>query len=135
MLSYVDWENNCNNVQDTWNDFENKLVNIVDSLVLFSDFKGNNLALKPCPTIKRKLNLRNRLLKLLKTRPTLDLRNRIKSLNVEICNHFHSIKRNDVRRRIIPGNSKSLWNAVKLSKDSVIDPLPNIMQCNVCLSF
>ena len=56
MLSYVDWENNCNNVQDTWNDFENKLVNIVDSLVPISDFKGNNLALKPCPTIKRKLN-------------------------------------------------------------------------------
>ena len=48
-------------------------------------------------------------------------------MNVEICNHFRSIKRNDVRRRIIPGSSKSLWNAVKIAKDTVIDPLPDPM--------
>ena len=99
----------------------------MDSLVPISDFKGNHLALKPCPTIKRKLNLCNRLLKLLKISPTLDLRSRIKSLNFEICKHFRSIKRNNVRRCIIPGNSKSLWDAVKMSTDTVIDPLPNLM--------
>ena len=35
MLSYIDWENNCNNVQETWNDFENKLVNIVGPYLRF----------------------------------------------------------------------------------------------------
>jgi hypothetical protein len=126
-LVEVDWHNDCNTAQEAWNDLENKLVKIVDSVVPISEFKGNHLALKPCPTIKRKLNLRNRLLKLLKIRPTLDLRSRIKNLNFEICSHCRSIKRNNVRRRIIPGNSKSLWNAVKMSMDSVIDPLPDLM--------
>jgi hypothetical protein len=126
-LIEVDWHNDCNTVQEAWNDLENKLVKIVDSLVPISEFKGNHLALKPCPIIKRKLNLRNRLLKLLKNRPTLDLRSRIKNLNFEICSHFRSIKRNNVRRSIIPGNSKSLWDAVKMSMDSVINPLPDLM--------
>ena len=49
MLSYVDWENNCNNVQDTWNDFENKLVDIVDSLVPISDFEVITLLLNLAP--------------------------------------------------------------------------------------
>jgi hypothetical protein len=126
-LIEVDWNNDCNTVQEAWNDLENKLVKIVDSLVPISEFKGNHLALKPCPIIKRKLNLRNRLLKLLKNRPTLDLRSRIKNLNFEICSHFRSIKRNNVRRCIIPGNSKSLWDAVKMSMDSVINPLPDLL--------
>ena len=69
-LGLVGWLNNVNNVQEAWNDLENKLVNVVDTLVPISDFKGNHLALKPCPTIERKLNLRNRLLKLLKRSPT-----------------------------------------------------------------
>ena len=29
-LGLVDWSNNANNVQEAWNDLENKLVNVVD---------------------------------------------------------------------------------------------------------
>ena len=45
-LGLVGWLNNVNNVQEAWNDLENKLVNVVDTLVPISDFKGNHLALK-----------------------------------------------------------------------------------------
>ena len=126
-MSTVDWSSNASSVQESWNDLEYKIINIVDELIPNVDFHGDHLAHKPCPTVKRKLNLRNRLLKSLKKRPTLDLKNRVKNLNVEIRNHFRFLKRNDVRRKIIPGNSKSLWNAVKMSKDNAINSLPDFM--------
>ena len=63
-LSRVDWTNNANNVQDVWNDFETKLVNVVDLLAPISEYHDNRLPSKPNPFIKRKFNIRNRLLKL-----------------------------------------------------------------------
>jgi hypothetical protein len=42
----------------------------------------------------------------------------------EIKNHFVSIKRNNVRRGIIPGNIKTLWDAVNIAKDRNIEDLP-----------
>ena len=54
----------------------------------------------------------------------MDLKNRIKGLNVEIRNHFYFEKRNNVRRKIIPCNSKSLWSAVKSSKDIGANIIP-----------
>ena len=59
-----------------------------------------------------------------------ELRNRIKNLNVEIKNHFNSKKTCSVRRKIIPGNSKSLWDAVKLAKDVNNPKIPNHMLSN-----
>ena len=65
-LSTVDWSSNASSVQESWNDLEYKIINIVDELIPNVDFHGDHLAHKPCPTVKRKLNLRNRLLKSLK---------------------------------------------------------------------
>ena len=129
-LVSVDWSCDADSVQEVWNCFENKLIQIVDSLVPITEFIGDKVSIRPCPIIKRKLNLRNRLLKLFKNRGTFDLKTRIKSLNAEIRNHFHSIKRKDVRKKIIPGNSKSLWDAVKMSKDIIVNSLPKNMTMN-----
>ena len=126
-LSGVDWSNNANCVQEMWNDFENKLIEVVDLLAPLSKFKGEFIVTKPCPVIKNKLNLRNRLLKIQKQRPTLDLKKRIKNLNVEIKNHFRFEKRNNVRRKIVPGNSKSLWSAVNAAHDNGSSTLPDCM--------
>ena len=90
QLERVDWYNNANNVQEMWNDFENILIEVVDLLAPLSEFKGELLVQKPCPIIKGKLNFRNRLLKIQKQRPTLDLKNRIKNLNVEIRGQIFS---------------------------------------------
>ena len=66
----------------------------------------------------------------MKTEKTNVLRDRVKNLNVEIKRHFLSKKKETVRRNIRPGNSKSLWDAVKLAKDINIPKLPNNMTLN-----
>ena len=63
----------------------------------------------------------------MKTNPSNTLRDRIKNLNFEIKQHFHSCKSKAIRRKILPGNSKSLWDAVKIAKDINITSLPNEM--------
>ena len=70
---------------------------------------------------------KNRLLKLRKHRPSIELKNRIKNLNFEIKTHFFIENRNKIRRKLLPGNSKSLWNAVKAAKDIGADSLPGSM--------
>ena len=130
LLSGIDWSDNANDVQQIWNNFENKLVLVIDRLVPLTEFVNDKIKVKLCPTIKRKLNIRNRLLKQLKRNPTLELKRRIKQLNAEIKNHFHSEKKKEVRRCILPGNSKSLWNAVKVSKNMGTGSLPKAMTVN-----
>ena len=63
-------------------------------------------------------------------RPSLDLNKRTKALNSEIRNHFHSQKRNYVRRNITPGSLKSIWDAVNTAKDITVPPLPDAMKLN-----
>ena len=45
----------------------------------------------------------------------------------EIKNHFQFKKRNNIRRLIIPGNLKSLWNAVNIAHDNGASALPDCM--------
>ena len=74
--------------------------------------------------------MRKKLLKLIKTQKTDELRNRIKNINIEIKHHFQIKKSNSIRRKIIPGNTKSLWDAVKIAKDSNKPKLPVSMSYN-----
>ena len=92
-FSRVDWSNNAQEVQDIWNDFECKLIDIVYSLVPLSYSKGNFFIEKPPAIIKNKLNTRNRLIKNLKKRPSQELKKRISNLNCEIRVYFHTIKK------------------------------------------
>ena len=114
-------------VQEIWNNFEEKLIQIVNEIIPVVEFEGKNVKTKQCPVIRRKLNLRNRLLKVLKKKPSLELKKRVKNLNVEIRSHFYSLKKSNVRRNIIPGNCKSLWDAVKTAKNGGVDCLPEKM--------
>ena len=59
------------------------------------------------------------MLRKLKTNPlnSLSARNEIKVLNKEIKKIYYLNKGNCIRRKILPGNSKSLWDAVKVAKD------------------
>ena len=127
-LGRVDWSNNAHYVQEMWNDFETKLINVVDTLVPVPDVINDDFNSKVCPFIKNKLNPRNRLLKVLKKRPSIDLKTRIKNLNIEIVTHFRSNKRNKIRNKIIPGSSKSLWNAVNSAHDTGTNSLPDCMK-------
>ena len=131
-LSKLDFNIETDDVQSTWNNFENLLLPIVDLLAPLTEFSNNSAikSLKPSPTIKRKLNLRKRLLKSLQRTPSNELRDRIGTLNTEIKHHFHNIKSNNIRRKILPGNSKSLWDAVNIAKDVNMQQMPHKMYRN-----
>jgi hypothetical protein len=58
------------------------------------------------------------------------LRKKIKVLDKEINSHFHSIRFKDVKRSIVPGNSQSLWRAVKIARDVNTSALPNQLYFN-----
>ena len=51
-LSSVDWSNDATVVQEVWNDFENKLIRVIDYFAPMSEFIGNNIQTKISPSIK-----------------------------------------------------------------------------------
>ena len=127
-LRTVDWTIEDDTVQEYWNTFENKLIQVVDQLIPIRDFVNNSVKLDVPRFIKSKINLRNRLLKQLKRVPTIDLKTRISKLNKEVKSHFYREKTKNVRRGIIPGNSKSLWSAVRVAEDTGSESIPNRMK-------
>ena len=50
---------------------------------------------------------------------------------MEIKKYFYSEKRLNVRKNLIPGNSKSLWNAVNTAKDIGTLTLPCLMTLGI----
>ena len=61
---------------------------------------------------------------------TPEKRSLLKSLNYEIKNYFKQIKSKKVRRSLVPGNSKSLWDAVKIASDVNVTCLPDTLYQN-----
>ena len=128
-LAKIDWQFDIDSVQEYWNVLENLIIGVVDTIVPIVEFINNSAKNSPLPThIKTKINTRKRLLKQLKNSPTDRLNNRIKNLNAELRAHFYSKRKQKIRRGIKPGNSKTLWDAVKISKDSNINPIPKEME-------
>ena len=132
-LSKVDWNIEFDDVQSFWNCFESKLVEIIDKLApleLFSTPNANNS--NPPPHIKNKINKRSRLLKKLNKNPatSIDTRQSIKTLNKEIKSFFYQAKSKTIRKSIIPGNSKTLWDAVNKAKDLNVDSIPETLYHN-----
>jgi hypothetical protein len=131
-LALEPFEIETTNVQDTWNLFENVLINIIDKLAPLTPFtKSSKIDPKSTPNVvKRKINLRRKLLNKQKSNHSNILRDRIANLNYEIKLHFETLKSNSVRKKIIPGNTKTLWDAVKIAKNINIPTIPNNMTLN-----
>ena len=113
-------------VQTYWNCFESILIDIVDQIAPLekigkikpsNDFTPAN--------IKHKINKRNRLLKKTNSNSTPEKKSLLKTLNKEIKSYFHYSKSKNVRRGIIAGNSKTLWDAVKIANDKNVSRLPD----------
>ncbi len=125
-LSEVDWNIDIVGVQEYWNAFENKLINVVDDIVPLVVFTANKVKeSSDQKKIKNIQNIRQRLLKKFKINPNQALKARIVSLDTTIRTHYRTQKRNSVRRVIIPGNTKSLWTAVKIAKDLNNEAIPS----------
>ena len=90
LLRGVDFNIKADEVQAYWNKFETILIAIIDNVAPLEPFLNNcsSSSTKPTGVIKRKINLRKRLLRLTRVNPSNELRDRIKNLNVEIKNHF-----------------------------------------------
>ena len=69
-------------------------------------------------------------MKKLKGDKTQATKSRVKNLSAEIKQHFTNEKKYKVRQGIKPGNSKTLWEAVKIAKDLNTDELPDKMNQN-----
>ena len=131
-LQEVDWNIQFDGVQAYWNSFESKLIEVTDLVApieLLSSISQNKI--NPPRHIKTKINRRNRLLKKSNNNNNaLNTRQEIKILNREIKGFFHTAKSKNVRKGIIPGNSKSLWNAVNRAKDTNSLSLPETLFAN-----
>ena len=42
----------------------------------------------------------------------------------DIKSYYHGLTSKKVRKDILPGNTKSLWNSVKIAKDQSVEPIP-----------
>lgn len=130
-LGKVDWQLRSDSVQDCWNEFESKLVEVVDKIVPLTEFINNTFAKsKIPPEIKNLMNIRKRLLFKFKTNKCIDIKLKIKHLDKRIRDHFNNEKQKRVRQSVIPGNQGSLWKAVRVANDLNVDQLPNTMYLN-----
>ena len=130
-LSDVDWSCNADSVQTCWNDFENKLLKVVDELVPITQFSDKISIKKTLPdVIKNKLNRRKRLIKRNRVLRCPIVKSQINEMNNYIKKYYHNLQSCKVRKLIKPGNSQSLWKAVNTAKDINPDSLPKSMYEN-----
>ena len=132
-LAVTNFSFETDSVQASWNLFENSLIDIIDTLAPLEKIEIKPFKKHPKnvnPNVKRKLSLRRRLLCNLKSNPSNALRDRIKNLNCEIKTHFRGCKKLEIRQKIVPGNSKSLWDAVKIAKNVNKPNLPPKLSLN-----
>ena len=57
-LALIDWNTNVNNVQNLWDEFESKLVKVVDKIVPLTAFNNGRIKHKIPNEIKQKINKR-----------------------------------------------------------------------------
>ena len=127
-LSGCVFDYSITNVQHFWNNLENQIVNVIDVVAPMSEFINDyTTATSPQTVLKPLINKKRRLLKLYKTSKQTRLLDNIKDINKEIMAKVKQFKRNSIRRSLVPGNSKSLWNAVNLAKDINPIVIPNNM--------
>ena len=132
MLTYeLDPDLKPNSVQCTWNYFENVMINVIDELAPLTPFVNDQITKNvDCPQLKNLLNRKKRLLRRKRTHDNLEINLSLKSLSKDIRQILKTKKTKYVRRGIIPGNSKSLWTAVKKAKDQNINHLPTDLTLN-----
>ena len=131
LLSTISFNMNLDCVQETWNRFENELIPIIDHICPIVPFKNDTVA---NPIKNRKLanliNQKKRLLKNKRQNKTFDQHLKLKNINKEITSHLRQENTKRIRKGIIPGNSKTIWNAVKKAKNLNIDSLPEKLTLN-----
>jgi hypothetical protein len=126
-LSLVRWGTDVDSIQEMWNSFEQEILTIVDKIAPLEEV-GSTIKRKVSKTLKSKLNRRSYLLNKRKHRTQQEHeKEELKALNKYIRNYYYEERRMHVRSKIIPGNNKSLWDAVKIARDIEPTPLPAML--------
>jgi len=129
-LNQVKWETEIESIQEMWNSYEQEILTIVDKIAPLEEVE-NTIRRKVSKIMKSKLNRRNHLLKKRKHHAqTENEKKELKALSKFIRHYHNEERRTHVRRKIIPGNNKSLWDAVKIARDIEPTPLPPILTRN-----
>ena len=129
-LNQVKWETEIESIQEMWNSYEQEILTIVDKIAPLKEVE-NTIRRKVSKIMKSKLNRRNHLLKKRKHHAqTENEKKELKALSKFIRHYHNEERRTHVRRKIIPGNNKSLWDAVKIARDIEPTPLPPILTRN-----
>ena len=124
-LNLVNWQIEADDVQSYWNIFETKLLKVVDELVPYKTFVNDQKTSDFKPQfIKSILQKRKRLLKCFNKDKLIATKIEIKLLDVQVRRFFRTQKRNSIRRKIVPNNSKTLWDAVKTAKNLNLAQIP-----------
>ena len=123
-LSRIKWETDIDNVQSMWNSFEQEIATVVDKVAPMTVVR-NIINIKIPPSLKKQINRRNYLLKKRKRINQNDEeKQEMKNITKSIRNFYYEERKANVRRKIVPGNNKSLWDAVKIARDIETTPLP-----------
>ena len=90
------------------------------------------MATKILSSIKNKINLRKRLLKIDRLRSSNVNTSRIRSLSVELKSFFNGARASGVQRAAM-GKKINLWKAVKVTKNLNTDSIPTNLTLGGCL--
>ncbi len=131
-LSNVNWQTDTGDVQSCWNNIENNILEVIDNLIPICSFNNNVITKQSLPPwMKNKINLRKRLLNAYKVWKNPLTRTRLNILNKEIKSYYKNLTSSKVRKSVVPGNTSSLWKAVKVARDQNTNTLPkNLLMDN-----
>ena len=119
LLVSVNWDTEITTIQDMWNAYEQNICTVVENItpiVLITRTKVKKT--HKLPEMRKIENRRNYLLRKRKRNTqSEDEKAEIVEINKKIRNHYYRERRENVRRKIIPGNTKSLWDAIKIARD------------------
>jgi hypothetical protein len=128
QLRGVVWQTEIECVQEMWNSYEQEILTVVDRLAPLEEVTSSIVRGKGYPGLKKKQNRRSYLLKKRKRKnQTEDEKEELMGLNKFIRNYHYEERKQHIRKKIVPGNSKSLWDAVKIARDIEPTHLPTEM--------
>jgi hypothetical protein len=123
-LSGEDWSSDCNQEQDLYNWLVNKLVTITDELAPLTKRKCINTSSYYVKSNTNLINKHRKLVSRWKKHGDVKCRDQANIIKKELWKRLQSTRKDKIRRHIQNGNSKTLWDAVKVARDENTSNVP-----------
>jgi len=126
-MSKVDWQINCYNVQDFNDELEQKIMTVIDKIVPFEEKKVKNGRFMEPRFLSEMKRKRKNLFKNAVRRRSKKIMERCKGLDLKIRKLDKLEERRTVRKKILKGDQKSLWEGLKIAQDKSSSSYPRKM--------